>query len=76
MTVQLILAPSASGKTHACIQAVRDTLARQPLSPVWVITGDHRQAGYFRKRLALAGGTFGTRIATFGSLYREILSPV
>ncbi|MCL4560562.1 MAG: hypothetical protein M1281_08110, partial [Chloroflexi bacterium] len=73
MKVQILLSPSASGKTRTCVQTVREVLTRQPLAPVWVVVGDHRQAAHFRRRLAATGGALGARIVTFADLYLEIL---
>ncbi|MDD5368168.1 MAG: PD-(D/E)XK nuclease family protein [Anaerolineaceae bacterium] len=73
MTVQVLLSSPASGKTHACIEAIRETLASQPLAPIWVIVGDHQQAANFRQTLASSGGSLGAQIATFGDICLEIL---
>lgn len=73
MPTQLLIAPPASGKTRACIQAVQSHLAQNPTAKTWVIVRDRLQANYFRSRLAAAGGVINVRIATFRDLYLEII---
>jgi len=41
---ELIIAPPASGKTHACIERIQALKAAQPLAKVWVIVPDRQKA--------------------------------
>ena len=70
MSVSLILARPAVGKTEACIQAIRTMLEKKPLAQVW---GVGIQASTFRRRLAQAGGALGVHVGAFGDLYPNIL---
>jgi ATP-dependent helicase/nuclease subunit B len=81
MSVRLIIAPPASGKTHLCLELARSRSGRLPESPdgsgglgqVWVLLPDQPQSVSFRNRLGLLGGALGVRISTFETLYAEIL---
>lgn len=73
MTAKVLIGPSASGKTHRCIERVLEVLGDHPLGPVWVVVPDRYQAYAFRRRLGEAGGAIGVHVGTFGHLYNEIL---
>lgn len=73
MTIELIIAPPATGKTETCIQRIQAVKKENPLAQVWVIVPDRQKAPYFRQRLAQAGGGMGVSIGTFRDLYGEIL---
>lgn len=73
MSVELIIAPPASGKTHTCIERIQALKVTQPMAKVWVIVPDRQKASYYHKRLAQAGGGLGITIGTFRDLYIEIL---
>lgn len=73
MTVELLIAKPATGKTEYCIQKIRELHTSSNLAETWVILPDRLQAAAFRKRLAFAGGALRTRVGTFGDLYRHIL---
>ncbi len=73
MSVELLIAPPATGKTETCIQRIRTVLAGQPLAQVWVIVPDTLQVAAFRRRLAASGGAIGARVGRFEELYRHIL---
>lgn len=73
MPVELLIAPPASGKTHACIERIQVLKSSQPMAQVWVIVPDRQKASYYRQRLAQAGGGLGITIGTFRDLYVEIL---
>ena len=73
MSVSLIVARPAGGKTDTCIQEVRNTLAKKPLAQVWVVVPDRLQASAFRRRLAQTGGALGAHVGSFGDLYKNIL---
>lgn len=68
-----MIAPPASGKTHACIERIMALKSNQPMANVWVIVPDRLQAAAFRRRLALAGGALGVQVGRFPDLNREIL---
>jgi len=73
MPPTVLISPSATGKTHRCIERVQAALADRPLAPVWVVLPDRLQVASFRRRLAVHGGAIGARIGTFGDLYYEVL---
>ena len=73
MSVELIIAPPASGKTETCIQRIHALRKENPLAKVWVIVPDRLQAAAFRRRLAVNGGAVGVQVARFPDLYRHIL---
>lgn len=73
MTVEMIVAPPAAGKTEACIQKIVQVLQESPLAPVWVIVPGRLQTAAFRRRLATSGGTLGVYVGTFKDLYLHII---
>lgn len=73
MSVELIVARSATGKTEYCIARIQTALSAAPLSTVWIVVPDRLQAAAFRRRLAVRGGAIGAHVGTFGDLYRNIL---
>lgn len=73
MTIELLLAPPAWGKTETCIRKIIDLQSNQPLAKIWVIVPDRLQAAAFRKRLASAGGALGTQVGIFHDFFRYIL---
>ena len=77
MAIHLMIAPAASGKTHRCIQRLKELRASAsagPLAPVWVCLPNALQVSAFRARLAAEGGLLGIRSGAFGSFYRDLLS--
>ncbi len=72
MTVQLLLAPAAAGKTAHVLNLVCDA-ARGLHSIPRVLVPTHLQVRSWRRRLAEAGGAIGVRVMTFGHLYAECL---
>ena len=74
MSINLLLAPANSGKTHHAIQRIRATLAAEPLAPITVILPNQMRLAEFRRRLAAAGGALGVDLHTFHSLYAQILA--
>ncbi|MCE5257498.1 MAG: exodeoxyribonuclease V subunit gamma [Chloroflexi bacterium] len=73
MSVELLCAPPACGKTRACIQHIQALRAHKPMAAVRIVVPDRLQADAFLRRLAASGGAIGTAVGTFGGLYREIL---
>ena len=73
MTVTLLVSPSASGKTHHCLEHARRVQTERRLQPLWVIVPDRLQTAAIRRRLAAAGGAIGVRVGTFGDLYQMLL---
>jgi ATP-dependent helicase/DNAse subunit B len=74
VSVRLFVAPAAAGKTHFCIDQIQTARRAEPLTPVWVIVPDAAQRRAFRRRLAQAGGAFNVHVATFSTLYAELLA--
>ena len=74
MSVELVIAPPASGKTYQCIRRLQDALRQTSPGYARVVLPDRTQVQFFRLRLAQAGGALGAEIGTFGGLFNEILS--
>ena len=74
MSLHLLLAPAAVGKTQHCIQRIREINRENPLAPIWVILPNNATAFAFRRRLASVGGAIGVHLGTFYSLYEELLA--
>lgn len=73
MSVELIIAPPASGKTHTCIERIQALKTAQPMARVWVIVPDRTQAAAFRRRLAQSGGALGVQVGRFPDLFKSLL---
>ena len=76
MSIQLIIAPPAGGKTRKCVEAIRKVTEEDPLSEIQVLVPDRLQRSEWQQRLGMAserGGFINTRIQTFESLGRSIL---
>lgn len=73
MSVQLYLAPAASGKTAYVLERVRE-MAQGLLSIPRLVVPSRLQVRACRRRLAEAGGAIGVRVLTFDSLYAECLN--
>jgi ATP-dependent helicase/DNAse subunit B len=72
MTVQLFVAPAASGKTAYLVREAR-RLARGLTTTPRVIVPTRLQARAWRDRLADAGGALGVWVDTFDDVYRALL---
>ena len=72
MTIKLLVAPPASGKTAACIERILAIHKDQPLAQVWVLVPNSQKAAYFKARLAVAGGGMGVKVGEFRHLYKEL----
>ena len=73
MTIHILIAPPATGKTQTCLDVVNKSVQRNPLTQVWILVPDQIQAKEMRSRLVLIGLILPVRVATFGDLYLEIL---
>jgi len=73
MTIELLIAPAATGKTATCIDQIRAAQKENPLAQVWVLVPNQQTAAQFRARLAESGGGMGVRIGFFHHFYQEIL---
>jgi len=73
MTIHILVAPPATGKTQTCLDLVKKTVQRNPLTQVWILVPDQIQANEMRIRLVQMGLILPARVATFGDLYQEIL---
>ena len=69
----LLVAPPGSGKTHYCLEKIRETAARAPFAPIWIIVRDRLQAAEYRGLLENRGLSLGVEVATFGDVYDEAL---
>lgn len=73
MSVELIIAPAASGKTQSCLQHIQNVRQTNPLSTIWVLVPNAPNVAYFRKRLAGSGGGLGIHVGTFTRLITDLL---
>jgi ATP-dependent helicase/DNAse subunit B len=73
MSLQVLMAPPACGKTQFGIQAVRESLTGAGLKNIWVLVPDRRQKEIFRQRLVQAGGMLGVTVDTFDAVCARIL---
>ena len=73
MSLQVLMAPPASGKTQFAVQAVRHCLMDGGLKNIWVLVPERRQKEAFRQRLVQAGGMLGVTIDTFDMVCNRIL---
>lgn len=69
----LLIAPPGSGKTHFCLEKIRETSAQTPFAPIWIIVRDRLQAAQYRGLLQERGLGLGVEVATFGDVYDEVL---
>ena len=64
MTIRILLAPAASGKTTYVLKRAQEAARNLQSEPLIIVkSGDQKYA--LRRRLAQAGGAFGVRIETF-----------
>jgi hypothetical protein len=73
MSLHLLIAPPATGKTQACLELVSDAFQARPMPTVWMLVPDQNQADEIRGRLARRHSVLPAHVATFGDLYIEIL---
>lgn len=73
MSIEILIAKPATGKTQTCIERIQSKLKLSPFAEIRVIVPDRLQAAAFRQRLAQSGGALGAYVGTFGDLYRTIL---
>ncbi|MBI5564302.1 MAG: hypothetical protein HY870_05375 [Chloroflexi bacterium] len=76
MTIQLLIAPAAAGKTQHTIDRLRAIKASDPFAPITVILPNQVQLAEFRRRLTQSGGAIGVELLTFHMLYAELLTRV
>ena len=83
MSIKILTAPPAGGKTTYCIEVIHQLRTQDPLAQIKVIVPDKQQMAYWKKRLALSSvsghlsGFIGTDITSFSRLaisYRETIS--
>lgn len=73
MSIELIIAPPATGKTETCLQRIQSLRKDHPIAKVWVIVPDRLQAAAFRRRLAANGGALGVKVGRFPDLLKTFL---
>ena len=66
--------PAAGGKTHNCIERIRQFRMVAPITSVRVVVPDAIHAGAFNRALARAGGALGVHVWTFDQLNEELLA--
>lgn len=74
MSLHLLLAPAASGKTEYCISRIQTVRRENPLAAIWAILPNGANVAAFRRRLGNAGGAMGVRLGTLYTLYVELLA--
>ena len=74
MTVHLLIAPASHGKTQHAIDHIRAIKASEPFAPITVILPNQIRAAEFQARLAASGGALRVDLATFHTLYAEVLA--
>ena len=74
MATSLIALPATGGKTHNCIQRIRQFRLVAPIASVRVVVPDVIHAGAFNHALARAGGALGVHVWTFDRLNAELLA--
>jgi ATP-dependent helicase/DNAse subunit B len=74
MSVSLLLAPAAHGKTARALARIHEARQREPLAPITVVLPNQIQLLAFRKRLAQSGGALGVSLFTIYGLYAELLA--
>jgi len=74
LSISLLLAPAAHGKTARVIERIRAVRASDPLSPIAVVLPNSLQVATFQNRLATQGGALGVSLFTFYRLYAELLA--
>ncbi len=74
MSVSLLLAPAAHGKTARALARIHEVREREPLAPVTVVLPNQIQLLAFRQRLAQSGGALGVSLFTVYGLYAELLA--
>jgi len=73
MSIHLLVAPPASGKTRACLAQIANAFQAQPFASVWLLVPDRLQADEARARLAQTGLVLPVHVATFSDLHQEML---
>jgi len=74
LSVSLLVAPAAHGKTQYALARLRAARAEDPLAPIAVVLPNQIQLLAFRRRLAAQGGALGVSLFTFFKLYAELLA--
>ncbi len=65
MTIRLIIAPPAGGKTTYCLNQIKKLREHDPLALIQVIVPDSLQTAGWKRCLAYPAGTIGTHVSTF-----------
>lgn len=73
VSVTLLSGPAASGKSHACLQALLAHAQSSELATAWAILPDRAQVVAFRRQLAAARGALGIRVETLPALVEDVL---
>lgn len=73
MSLQILMAGAACGKTTEVLKRVRSELSTGDLKKIWVVLPDRRQATSFRVKLMNSGSMLGVSIGLFNEMCKEIL---
>lgn len=73
MALEILVSPPATGKTHYCINRIKELLVSDDITEIWVIVPDQHNTRMFRQRLAGAGGCIGVNVGTFREVSTLIL---
>ena len=73
MALEILVSPPATGKTHYCLNRIKELLVSDDITEIWVIVPDLHHKRMFRQRLAEAGGCIGVNVGTFREVSTLIL---
>lgn len=78
MTIELLLAPVAAGKTEIALERLLDVTQREPFARVWVLVATKRQQDAFRQRLVdlrhERRAFFNVEFFNFYQLYHRLMN--
>jgi ATP-dependent helicase/DNAse subunit B len=73
MSLQILMAGAACGKTTEVLKRVCSELSSTDLKKIWVILPDRRQINSFREKLLTSGSMIGLSTGLFYEFGNEIL---
>ena len=76
MTIKLLIAPPAGGKTTWCLDHIRALRKQDALAEIQVLVPDRLQASGWKKRLSYPDGMIGTTVSTFQQFAHHLLEIV
>lgn len=83
MSIQIIVAPPAGGKTHYCIRKISEIREKDPFAKIQVVVSNKLQMNYWKKVLSLSSkrentqrGVIGTDVTSFSKLAMNIFEEI